>query len=198
MEKKSHHLVRVMTAHEVAEWIERNLHQAITVSRLAKHAGCSSRHLRTVFRNAFRISIRAYIQKRRLTLASLMLRWTSRSLTEVAMMYQFSHLSSFSRAFKKHFGLSPREYQQASCWDMRLFYPSAVVCVFSSYTDIVRIPENTGIVSVCNKKKEINFDFDFVLSTENGRIVSGQHFYEEIISIIFRQNWCYPLTVCGE
>ncbi|EHI5678400.1 helix-turn-helix transcriptional regulator [Salmonella enterica] len=198
MGKMPHHPVRIMTAPEMAEWLERNLHQVITVSQLAEHAGCSSRHLRTIFRHAFGISIRTYIQKRRLTLASLMLRETRRSLTEVAMMYQFSHLSSFSRAFKKQFRLSPRKYQQATCWDMRLFYPSAIVSGFSSHIDIVRIPGNTGIVPVSNKKKEIHFDFDFVLSTKNGRIVSGQHFYEEIISIIFRQNWRYPLTVCGE
>lgn len=198
MEKYSKTPSEHKTVCQVAEWIECHLHQPISVSQLTHLAGCSSRHLRGLFKQAFGVSIRTYIQKRRLTLASSMLRETSRTLTEVAMMYQFSHLSSFSRAFKNQFGQCPHEYQQSSQWDMRLFYPSAVVDAFSTRTDIVSIPENTGIAAVSKIKKTLHFGFDFYLTTENGQIVSRRDFYNQLIPLIFREKQRYPLTVGGE
>ncbi|EEO7308620.1 AraC family transcriptional regulator [Salmonella enterica] len=181
----------------LAEWLEQNLHRPVTLSLLAKKVGCSSRHLSDLFSKTFGISIGAYIQKRRLTLASTMLRTTRRDITDIALMYQYSHLSSFSRAFRKQFGQSPQHYREAGYWDMTRFYPSVAVTSFASHTDIIGIPENTGIVPLNNRKKGIHFGLDFIINTENGKITSDQKIHQDIIEIIFHKNAVYPLVVYG-
>lgn len=187
----------MMTLTLLTEWLEQNLHRPVTLSTLADKAGCSARHLSGLFRKAFGISPGAYIQKRRLTLASTMLRTTRRHITDIALMYQFSHLPSFSRAFRKQFGQSPQHYRQADCWDMTRFYPSAVVTSFASHADIVSIPENTGIVPLNTRKKAIHFGLDFVINTENGKIVSDQQIHQSMTELIFHKKTVYPLVVYG-
>lgn len=187
-----------MTLFQVAEWIECHLSQPITVRQLADIAGYSSRHLSMQFKHAFHISMHAYIQKRRLTLAAAMLRDTRRQITEVAMMYQFSHLPSFSRAFRKQFGQSPLQYQQATSWDMSLFYPSAAVTGYPGHTDIISLPEGAGLVPVSNKEQKLYYGFDFFHIPRNGKITASHLFYQEIIALIFREETPFPLTVYGE
>ncbi|EAS6427111.1 AraC family transcriptional regulator [Salmonella enterica] len=143
----------MMALCQLTEWIEQHLNTPLTLALLADKAGCSSRHLSHRFKQGYNISLMAYIQKRRLTLASTLLRTSRRSVTEIALMYHFSHLPSFTRAFRKQFNQSPQAFRQADRWDMALFYPSAAVRSFGSYVDIVHIPDDTTIVPVSNKKK---------------------------------------------
>ncbi|ECC6793866.1 AraC family transcriptional regulator [Salmonella enterica] len=187
----------MMTLWQLTEWIEQHLHQRLPLTLLAEHVECSTRQLSTRFRQAFGDSPTAYIQKRRLTLASTLLRITRRNVTEIALMYQFNHLSSFTRAFKNHFGQSPQAYRLANYWDMSLFYPSVALADFTCPTDIVFIPENTCIIPNNNKKKEIHFGMDFIISTENGKIVSEKQIHQCLINIIFREGVVFPLVVCG-
>ncbi|EGX5147671.1 hypothetical protein DQ657_26625 [Salmonella enterica] len=187
-----------MTLWQLAEWLEQHFHQQLPLSLLAKKVGCSTRQLGTRFRQTFRDTPAAYIQKRRLTLASNLLRCTSRSITDIALMYQFSHLPSFTRAFRNQFGQSPLAYRLADCWDMARFYPSVAVAGFNCHTDIVFLPENICIMPTNNKKKEIHFGVDFIINTENGKIISYQQLNQSLIDIIFREDIDYPLTVYGE
>ncbi|EJF5505290.1 AraC family transcriptional regulator [Salmonella enterica] len=188
----------MITLWQLVAWIEQHLHQHIPLSLLAEKVGCSTRHLGTRFRQTFGDSPAAYIQKRRLTLASNLLRFTHRNITEIAMMYQFSHLPSFTRAFRNHFGQSPQAYRLADHWDMSLFYPSVAVTGYTCHTDIVRIPEDICIVPVDNKKKEVHFGLDFTINTENGKIISDQKIHQSLINILFRKGTDYPIAVFGE
>ncbi|EEA2718301.1 AraC family transcriptional regulator [Salmonella enterica subsp. enterica serovar Urbana] len=187
----------MMPLNLLAEWIEQHLNQPLPLSRLATKAGCSIRYLSICFRRACGLSVGAYIQKRRLTVASTLLRITRRSTTEIALIYQFSHLSSFTRAFKKQFGQPPQAFRQAWYWDMALFYPSMAVTDFICQTDIVSIPDNTWIIPVNNKRKEIHFSLDFIITTKNGKIISDQNIHQSMIKTIFRKEVNYPLVVCG-
>ncbi|EAU6886245.1 AraC family transcriptional regulator [Salmonella enterica] len=186
-----------MTLWQLTEWIEQNLHQPLPLSVLAEKIGCSTRQLGNQFREAFGDTPAAYIWKRRLTLASTLLRFTRRSITEIALMYQFSHLSSFARAFKHQFGLAPQAYRLADNWDMALFYPSVTVTNFTCHTDIIYIPENIYILPQNNRKQEMHFGLDYIINTEKGKIISDRQIHQRMIELIFRKTTIYPMVVYG-
>ncbi len=52
-----------------------------------------------------------YVRKRRLSEAAMELAQTDEKITDIAFKYQFSSEESFSRAFKKLYGASPRDYR---------------------------------------------------------------------------------------
>ncbi|EAO4206188.1 AraC family transcriptional regulator, partial [Salmonella enterica] len=93
----------------VLSWIEHNLDKQITVSTLTTITGWSHRYLGTLFNMATGLSPAEYIRQRKLTQAAFMLRESSRSVTDISLMYGFEYLNTFSRTFKCFFGKSPRE-----------------------------------------------------------------------------------------
>jgi AraC-like DNA-binding protein len=53
-----------------------------------------------------------YLTRHRLARAALMLRRSARSVTEICFEAGFESPGSFSTLFRRHFGLSPREFRQ--------------------------------------------------------------------------------------
>ncbi|EAX4124280.1 helix-turn-helix domain-containing protein [Salmonella enterica subsp. enterica serovar Rubislaw] len=183
---------------QTIEWIENNLHQKLNKSLLEKKTGYTSRHLLALFKKYINISVASYIRKRRLTLASVLLRETSRSVTEISLMYQFEHLQTFSRAFKKQFGLSPQQYRKALFWDMTYYYPSAIVRPFDCEINNVNINKNIYFSQELRRSYKVNFGYDFYIKTKNGKIHSYPNIYQDVIALIFKNNLQQPFIVFGE
>lgn len=92
--------------------IERVLDPALTPDSIAAHFRISPRKLSYLFQNAGGIS--NYIQEQRLHHARVALAdstQTGRSIAEIAEGYGFVHPQSFTRAFQRLHGLSPREFR---------------------------------------------------------------------------------------
>ncbi|EDH8373555.1 helix-turn-helix domain-containing protein [Salmonella enterica] len=187
-----------MTVWQLVEWIEHHLHQEITRTVLEKKAGYSSRHLYKLFIADIGISVTAYIRKRRLTLASVMLRETNRSVTEIALMYQFNYLQTFSRAFRKQFRLSPLQYRHARYWDMKDYYPSAIVKKFSCKTHVACVNKDAFISPKNKFSYKINFGYTFIINIKDKKINSYPQIYQDCINFIFQKKTNQPLVVFGE
>ncbi|EDP9872205.1 helix-turn-helix domain-containing protein [Salmonella enterica] len=184
--------------HELAVWLEQNLHCEITQEILEKRTGYSSRHLFTIFKACFGVSIANYVRKRRLTLASVMLRETQRSVTEIALMYQFDHLQTFTRAFKKQFGISPFKYRNSTFWDMKNYYPSAVVRKVKCNTHTIYIDKQTFLYPENKFRYEINYGHDFYIKIKNKKINTYPNIYKDCINLIFRHDFERQLVAFGE
>ena len=87
----------------------------LCVGRVAKAVGLSSGHLHEIFRRATGATVGDYIRNQRLArcrrdLADRGL--AHQSITSIAYRWGFSEASSFSRAFRAAFEMSPRHYRQ--------------------------------------------------------------------------------------
>ena len=94
---------------EMIEYIEKNLTEEIEYKELAKIVGVSEYNLQRIFIFLTNISLSEYIRKRRLSKAFEELKTTNIKIIDLALKYQYESNISFSRAFKKLFGIMPSE-----------------------------------------------------------------------------------------
>ena len=93
------------------DYIKKNIASEITAQNLADHCGYSLYHLSSVFRACFGCSVGRYITEERLRLAARMIQ-DGKKITEVAMESGFDTSSGFTKAFRRQFGCTPREYRR--------------------------------------------------------------------------------------
>ena len=89
--------------------MEANLDEPWTLKRLAETMGVSSRTLHDLFVGSMGVSPGAYGLNLRLQAARKMVSDTSRSMQDIGERCGFSSLSTFSRAFRKRYGISPKQ-----------------------------------------------------------------------------------------
>ncbi|WNB91104.1 AraC family transcriptional regulator [Bacillus sp. NEB1478] len=96
------------------DYIEENLHERITLEELAELACFSPFHYHRVFHFLVGETVMEYVRKRRLTHAAQRLLNSDDKVIDIALDLGFHYHESFNRAFKKFFGVSPREYRDTN------------------------------------------------------------------------------------
>lgn len=86
--------------------LETNSLNMLTMSRTL---GYSREHITRVFHNSYRVTPKQYFNSRRMNLALRRL-YDGEKIKVVADQLNFASPYSFSQAFKKHFGSSPKQY----------------------------------------------------------------------------------------
>ena len=94
------------------DFIESHLETEITPSKVASVAGFSEYHFHRIFQTMLGESVADYMRKRRLSEAARMLKQTAANIREIAFKSQFETQESFTRSFKKMFGVSPLQYRK--------------------------------------------------------------------------------------
>ncbi|MDR2962020.1 MAG: GyrI-like domain-containing protein [Bacteroidales bacterium] len=95
---------------QVIDYISARLEQPLPLARLARHIGVSERQLLRIMRSALSESLAAYIARQRVERSVLYLQSEKMSLAHLAEKVGYDNPQSFSKAFKKHFGISPKTY----------------------------------------------------------------------------------------
>lgn len=94
------------------DYIESHLLDAFDLNSVAAEAGYSLYHFHRVFKSIVKDSLKDYIRKRRITEAAKDLIYTTETITDLAVKYHYETRESFSRSFKKIYGIPPSEVRQ--------------------------------------------------------------------------------------
>ncbi|EFK6028121.1 helix-turn-helix transcriptional regulator [Escherichia coli] len=177
--------------------IEESLNASLPVKKLANRSGYSERWLYSLFLEKTGMTVAQYIRRRKLTLAASLLRHTSRPITDISLMYEFSSPQHFSRAFKHQYTISPLQYRTASAWDMQ--YGQPVLYNVAKCTDFTMLNIEKGNHSpVFRHKKNIILGTDFINSLHNGRLVFNKHLFQNIMSIYKPTYSMFSFIMAGE
>lgn len=93
------------------DYIREHHHERLTVRELATRAKLSPRQLHRKFREVFGLSVREFLVKTRIQAASdALLNWDE-SIAQLALRFGFCDQSAFTQLFRKHTGLTPRQFR---------------------------------------------------------------------------------------
>lgn len=92
-------------------YIESRIRTEISYVDLEKATGFSLVHIRSIFKDFFKIPLARYILQRKIANAAYEIRYSKKRITDIAYSYGFDGYDSFTRAFKRILGITPREYR---------------------------------------------------------------------------------------
>lgn len=94
-------------------FIDQNLDQELNLETIAKIGNYSPFHLHRIFKAITNETINEYITRKRIEkAASILLHKREITISELSLQYGFNSNSSFTRTFKKFYGISPKEFRQ--------------------------------------------------------------------------------------
>jgi len=98
--------------HEAAHLLEQHLEAPPSLLQLARWVGLNDCTLKRGFRQVFGTTVFGYLRQRRLEQARQLLLEQQLSVTEAATAVGYTHVGHFAAAFKRAFGVSPRQLRQ--------------------------------------------------------------------------------------
>lgn len=99
-------------AARVKFYLDAKYTEKLRIDALAEQFGVHPNHLSRAFQKAYHISPKRYLQTLKLEKAAQMLTATDSPVALVAESLGFEDPHMFSKAFKKHWGISPMEYRK--------------------------------------------------------------------------------------
>lgn len=92
------------------DWIELHYQEAITLAKLSEISGMNEKYLCRLFKVFTDHTPIDYVNRLRIECACQEMQNGHRTITEIAFDCGFNDLSYFSRTFKKHKGITPKEF----------------------------------------------------------------------------------------
>lgn len=99
-------------AQRIRETLLESFDEPLTVAELAEKVNLSTRALERVFLQEFGISVKEFQIRQRLARARQLLEETDKRVSEVCYEVGFNTHSSFTRLFKRRFGVPPKRYRE--------------------------------------------------------------------------------------
>ena len=114
--EETHKTVSEVNEHDIykkaVQYIKEHYTENITVADVARHTGYSESYFGYAFKKKHKMSVSSYVRELQLAKSKDLLENTSFSVSSVASYVGFDDSNYFSALFKKHFGLSPKEYRR--------------------------------------------------------------------------------------
>lgn len=98
-------------------YIFKHIYEDLTLTKLAHHVSVNPKYLSNLFKKEVDISITNYIQKVKIDEAKKLMSFSNYSLLEIHALLNFTDQSYFTKVFKKHTGLTPKQYRNRKIGD---------------------------------------------------------------------------------
>lgn len=96
----------------IEEFIHENIDKNLTVEKLCRHFRCSRKEFYGIIKRAYNCTPAEFVKSSRLKFACELLKTTDKSISKIAVLCGIQDYNYFSKVFKKHYGISPREYRK--------------------------------------------------------------------------------------
>ncbi len=97
----------------VQAFVEDNLSTKLRVDQLADLIGLSPSHFMRVFRSRLGVTVRSYIESRRIEAAKELMLRTSARLTDIALQCGMTDQPHFTRVFRRNVGQPPHRWRES-------------------------------------------------------------------------------------
>jgi AraC family transcriptional regulator len=138
---------------DTLNFIETHYNKPISTQELESISYYSYRNIQRIFKYTCGETIGAYQKRLRVEKAYKLLLYTKENLSLIALEVGFDNIASFSKAFKQHFGVSPRE---ARTNKSVLFQENNIIPIQS---DVVIKPEILYLPPIQVYYQSINTDY---------------------------------------
>jgi AraC family transcriptional regulator len=101
----------VSPVQRIAAFIHANLDADLSLAALSRRAGLSPFHFHRRFRDQFGQTCASYVTGARLQRAAYLLVAQDCAVLDVALQCGFTNHATFTRAFRRHYGTTPREFR---------------------------------------------------------------------------------------
>ncbi|MBR3999073.1 MAG: helix-turn-helix transcriptional regulator [Clostridia bacterium] len=98
---------------QMMHYIDTHLYNMRSLREVTDSLNYSYSYLSDLFRQSTGETLQSYYQIRRLEAARLLVREGKLKIREIADLLQYSSIYAFSRAFRKHFGISPKDMRKS-------------------------------------------------------------------------------------
>jgi two-component system response regulator YesN len=96
----------------IITYIKKNIENNISLKELSSFANVHPNYLCTAFKKEVGTTITEYINENRIIAIKQYMNHANSSISEISYTFNFNHVAYFSRYFKKHTGLTPRDYRK--------------------------------------------------------------------------------------
>lgn len=114
MEKPEYSPSEYYASNKVADYIRQNYNRELSVADIADIWKLNPSYLSAMFKKIYKVSIHQYITQIRMERARALLLTHNYKISEVAEMTGYADIFYFSKRFKKYFGQSPKDFQNAN------------------------------------------------------------------------------------
>jgi AraC-like DNA-binding protein len=165
---------KISAVKRMQKYIDSHINERITLHSLANEAGYSPWHSARIFKECTGEPPFEYIRKIRLSFAANRLKNKNEKIVDIAFDFVFGSHETFTRAFSKQFGLTPKSYKKIKP-DLKLFLPENIS---NSYYVSLQKGEN-----LMPKKNKINTIFVQVVDRPKRKLilkrgVEAKHYFE--------------------
>ncbi|KAA0544895.1 AraC family transcriptional regulator [Bacillus sp. BGMRC 2118] len=96
------------------EYIQQNLFQPLTLESIAEEIQVSPNYLSTLFRKKVGVSIKEYINRKKIEESKYFLLHTGATLLDISLLLGYCNQSYYTSLFKKYIGITPKQFKRNS------------------------------------------------------------------------------------
>ncbi len=98
----------------IEEFVQQNIANNLKIETLCRHFHCSRKEFYSIIKGAYNCTPAEFVKLRRLKFACELLKTTNNSISKIGALCGIEDYNYFSKVFKKHLGVSPREYRNSN------------------------------------------------------------------------------------